>query len=146
MIALQFKNISDSLRFRKAEWGCAAACAGWGWIIVQPHPTFGNPSFEVMRTWAHEEVWGWGALLVGLAGLVVMVYNGRFRHWPEARLIMAVTRSFIWFCLVWGMARANIGSPSIAAYSVFLAMDLHTIYTGSYEAAQLKEARRHGAL
>lgn len=146
MVILSFQGLRDSFRFRLSEWGCAAIMAGWGWVLVQPFPTFDNPSFVVMRTWASEDTWGYGALALGLVSLFVMVYNGRDqprRMWPEARLVMAAARCFVWASIAWGLVRANIWAPGIAPYGGLLVMDLFVVYYASGD-AQIARTARHG--
>jgi hypothetical protein len=142
MIILQIDTLTDSLRFRRSEWGAALATALIGLILAQPYPTFSAPSFAIMASWASEATWGTSALILGLIRLGVLIYNGRWRRCSHARMALAGLSCFLWAALVYGLAGVGVYPTEIAPYLVFFAMDLHTIYEAGADARIVDEARR----
>lgn len=127
LIYLEPIGLPESLRIRRSEWGLACILAGWGYVLLDPYPTFSNPTFVTLSAWASETAWAWACLILGLFRLVVLYINGRWRHTPIFRALTAFFCCFAWLTIALGLLSAGTKSPGIVAYMVFLVMDLHTV-------------------
>jgi hypothetical protein len=142
MVVLGIDTLGDSLVFRRSEWGAAVATALFGFNLIEPYPTFGDPCWAGIPAWASDTTWGRGALALGLIRLGVLVYNGRWRKCSHARMALAGLNCLFWAALAFGLLGVETYPAIFAPYLVFFAMDLHTIYEAGADARLVDEAHR----
>lgn len=146
MIVARINQIGDSLRLRLSEWGLAAILFGWGWLLLLPYPTFGNPSFAEAARLAPEWAWGAACLTLGSARLAVLVVNGAWTRSPHARAVAAFLSCFIWVQIILAFWRAGTVSTALAVYPALLTMDIISVFRASADARLSDdiEARKNG--
>ena len=135
MIIIRSGTLSDSIHDRLSDWGLGAILLLFGIILLSPYNTFSTSRvYDMMAGIAPEDVWGLVCLLIGGGRLAVLLINGLWRRSPHLRAAAAVLSCCIWTLVALSLLDAGTFSTGLAAYPVFVCMDLFSAYRAAVDA------------
>ena len=148
-----FASLKEHFPLRKLEWIMAGWLATWGAYILAYPEMFTDPRTaaifsglnEVSDTYgvAGAHVWGWVAVIVGLARITALFINGLWRRSPVVRVVCAFISMYIVTQIVFGIAATGIPNTGIPTYTWLVIADLITVFVSGRDAviAQFKPRR-----
>lgn len=125
----------ETFPFRATEWALAAMVTSWGSaVIVVPDMFRNNAALRGMATIMPQEVWGLGALVIGVVGLGALAVNGLWVATPFIRAFCALMRCMFWMQVTLGLLVSNQPSTGLAIYPWLFVLELWNIYRATKDA------------
>lgn len=105
---------------RMCEWLLGAVMLMWGFVLLLPSLAFERPAFSAIRTLMSEETLAYVCLLVGVARLTVLGFNGMF--WPlyHLRALLSIVFMMFWFFITLGFVASGDVGQWLASYPLFV--------------------------
>lgn len=125
----------ETFPFRATEWALAAMVTCWGAVVIVAPDMFGAAaSFKGMAAIMPQPVWGLGALVLGILGLIALAVNGLWVATPFIRVVCALARCFFWMQVTLGFLVSNNPTTGLAIYPWLFVLDLWNIYRATKDA------------
>lgn len=141
-----FKKLSEKFPHRVVEWGLSFMLISWGaTLLLFPEMFSGAPYYY--RGWeplASQNVWGTGALVVGLVRAGALYVNGAHHNSPAFRTLAGFGSVFIWFFALVAMMQAPVVTTGIPLHFWLMVADGYAIYLAAgdwYQARILKKEK-----
>jgi hypothetical protein len=141
-----FNGIRDHFQVRLVEWALSVIIINIGIRFLLADEVFHLfPSFTNMGSHMTEFSWGIFCVLVGFSRLAALAINGTFsttiysKYSPYVRGITAGFSAFVWCQIVLSMIGASVGSPGLAVYPVFIALEIYCVSHALNEAGKTKK-------
>lgn len=132
MITIRFKHI---FRERLPEWATSTALFFWGLIVYsQDNSLWTREFFSVLAEIGDQKTWGIIAMAVGSMRIIALGINGLWRPTAHIRAIGALIGSVIWTAIILGYLGLNWVPPALATQTVFLALDLTSLWYAAGDA------------
>lgn len=111
---------------RLTEWLVATQTFLWGFALLLPSETFSTaPTWDFFEAIAHENVWGWLMLGLGLARLIGLWVNGtRPKVTPWIRVVSAFLGFLVFIGISYGFAASGVVGTWIAIYPAIAICEL----------------------
>lgn len=130
---------------RSQEWLSSFLLVGWGaYMILHPH-IFTGPAavaFRGMDNLASQELWGFGAFVIGMVRLVALFINGAWGLTPIIRVVTSFLAVFVWFWICVGLYRSNIEQPGMILYPGLMFADMFCAFRAAGDAYEAEAMKR----
>lgn len=134
---------------RIPEWFNAFMLMAWGSFLVLVPDIFTGPTsivFSGMSDFARQEIWGFGAFVVGTIRTVALFINGRWGLTPFVRLATSFLSVFVWFWVCVGLYRTGLPQTGMIVYPGLMALDMYSAFRAASDAYESEASRRLTAL
>lgn len=129
---------------RSPEWFNGILLFVWGsFLILNPEMFYGPAAYVYsgMNDLAPQELWGYGALIIGTIRLVALFINGQWGVTPLIRVVTSFLSVFVWFWISVGLYRSGSPQMGMVIYPALMFADMFSAFraaSDAYEAEALK--------
>jgi hypothetical protein len=129
---------------RSPEWFNGLLLSVWGSFLILNPGIFDGPaaySFSGMKDLAPQELWGFGALVIGMVRLTALFINGQWGITPIIRVVTSFLSVFVWFWICVGLFRTGSPQTGMVIYPALMLADMFSAFraaSDAYEAEALK--------
>lgn len=132
MITVRFK---DTFRERLPEWISSLAMLCWGIIVIsEPPEVWAQGYFNVLATYASQQVWGTVTILLGSLRLIALGINGAWRPTGHIRAFGALAGVLVWTSIIFGYVGLDWNPPAFATKGAMIAIDMAALWFAAGDA------------
>lgn len=135
-------RLSKHWRVRRSEWLLSLCTLVLGLVYLATPGLFTPQYFSTMLTIMRQESWGWAAVAVGAARLVMLLINGTWRASPHLRALGAQLSCFLWITLFVTAISAPALVQSVGFWLVFFIFDAFSAVDAAGDARLADEKAR----
>lgn len=131
---------------RSLEWFIGIYLCAWGAYVIL-HPGMFTQSgagrvFSGLLDLGPQEVWGFGAFVVGGIRLTALFINGTWGLTPLIRVATSFLSVFVWFWVCVGLYRSGMPQTGLIVYPGFVLADMFSAFRAASDAYEAEAMRR----
>ena len=136
-------RLSRHWRIRRSEWLLSLCTLVLGLVYLLVPELFTPQYFAPMMNIMSQQAWGWSALTVGAARLILLLINGAWRASPHGRALGAQLSCAMWMTLFISAISAEALVQAVGFWLLFFVFDAFSAIDAAGDARIADEKARN---